>query len=141
MYLLINHIQLYHYCSLKVDILVSVKISGRNQIAKCFVHPPLWKKPANAPECGAFIGTVTRTPIELRLRYNPEPGAVWSGRLQCKNDSGQRHSARLHDQTEVSDAIQRGLFTKHELAAIIQAPGCGATVCCIHRRLDTKYIV
>ena len=29
----VNYIQLYHYCSLKVDILISVKISGRNETA------------------------------------------------------------------------------------------------------------
>ena len=30
------YIQLYHYCSLKVDILICVNISGRNQTATSF---------------------------------------------------------------------------------------------------------
>ena len=45
---LINYIQLYHYCSLKVDILVSVKISGQNQTADQIFFP-LWKKACGCP--------------------------------------------------------------------------------------------
>ena len=55
-----------------------------------------------------LTGTVTRCPIELRLKFNPNRNEEWRGRVHAKNEQGQQHDVTLSSPEAVASEVQRG---------------------------------
>ena len=55
---------------------------------------------------------MTRCPIELQMKNNPDPNSQWEGRLSCQNERGQSISKTLRNPAEVGDEITAGRLSE-----------------------------
>ena len=53
-------------------------------------------------------GTVTRCPIELRLKFNPNREDAWRGRVYAKSDKGQEYDVTIGSPEAVASEVERG---------------------------------
>ena len=56
-------------------------------------------------------GTVTRCPIELRLKFNPDHSEPWHGHIYAKNEKNQEYEADLKVPENVATEVERGGLT------------------------------
>ena len=109
--MLINYVQLYQYCSLKVDILESVNLSGRNQTAKCFApSEKSLRTPLIHNQHDSYLRHNIPAIIGILLhKWLEQVDSIYFGRL--KNPTEQINFLRSCKQ--IRDISQLGKLTQH----------------------------